>query len=353
MSSISRHKLISLDAQGSATSHALPGSANQNPPVINQLPFPDLSTAEGASEASQDSVAQFSSMPVAPGVPAESPMSPVVTGTLADSSLASPATSALVELETEKLPATPELKTPVREPVVIRSTGKKSAGTMRPPRPQGKRLNVHLAVGISLIVVLAIALTAVMPGNVDGQATSPFQSLFMHSVNSHGNNTMSIAAQVATATAVTQDGYDAGGGVQYADVVSAPAAPVVSAGSSSAADSGSLARFTYGQCTYWANMRYHQLTGHWVAWLGNADEWAAGAAADGWVVSNTPNPNGPSIIVLQPYVQGAGGYGHVAVVEHVNSDGSVNTSNWNWGGGWTVTTYVTFYPGSGVSFVWY
>lgn len=280
-------------------------------------------------------------------------MAPVVTGTLAGTSLVSPATSALEDLETSKFPAAPEPepKTPSRERVVIRRTGKKSSGTMRPPRPQGKRPAVHLAVGIALFIVLVVALMAVIPGNVDGQAASPFQSLFMHPVNSQGNNTMSVAAQeVATATAVTQDGYDAGGGVQYADVVSAP---ITSSGSSDAADSGSLARFTYGQCTYWANMRYHELTGHWIPWLGNADEWAAGAAADGWVVSGTPNPNGPSIIVLQPYVQGAGAYGHVAIVERVNSDGSVYTSNWNWGGGWTVTTYVTFYPGSGVSFVWY
>jgi len=98
-------------------------------------------------------------------------------------------------------------------------------------------------------------------------------------------------------------------------------------------------------------MRYHQLTGYWVPWLGNAYQWSYGAAASGWVVSSTPRV--PSIIVLQPGVQGAGGYGHVAVVERINSDGSVYTSNMNWysNGGWDIVSYVTFTRGPGVSFV--
>lgn len=254
------------------------------------------------------------------------------------------------------------MHTSQRLPVVIPGSRKKDSGTGSATKPRRKRLATHLVVSVLLVFVLTGALMAVLPTSVDGQATNPFQSLFMQAVNSRGNNTASIASLVATATAVTQDGFDNGGTHHYAYVASAPtAAPtsavssaaITSAGSSSAADSGSLARFAYGQCTYWANMRYHQLTGHWVPWLGNADQWAAGAAADGWVVSGKPNPSGPSIIVLQPYVQGAGAYGHVAVVERVNANGSVYTSNWNWAGNWGATTYVTFTPASGVSFVWY
>lgn len=183
---------------------------------------------------------------------------------------------------------------------------------------------------------------------------------------------------MATATAVTQDGFDQGNRT-YAGVASAPvaqAAPVykpaaptaapaykpaasapsgiVSAGNTSASDAGSLSRFTYGQCTYWANMRYHALTGHWPSWLGNAYQWSYGAAAAGWVVSNTPNPHGPSIIVLQPYSQGAGAYGHVAVVEAGAGPGSVSASNWNWAGHWASTTWVTFTsPAAGTKFIWY
>ncbi len=113
--------------------------------------------------------------------------------------------------------------------------------------------------------------------------------------------------------------------------------------------------FTFGQCTYYASMRYHQLSGQWVPWSGKAYQWAYGARQFGWVVSSKPRT--PSIIVLQPGVQGAGWLGQVAIVESINPDGSVLTSGWNWygtyGGGWARLSVVTFRPGSGVSFVWH
>jgi surface antigen len=100
-------------------------------------------------------------------------------------------------------------------------------------------------------------------------------------------------------------------------------------------------------------MRYHALTGYWVPWLGNAYQWAYGASSSGWIVSSTPRV--PSIIVLQSGVQGASYIGHVAVVERINADGSVYTSDYNWysNGGWDILSYVTFTPGPGVSFVWH
>ena len=54
-------------------------------------------------------------------------------------------------------------------------------------------------------------------------------------------------------------------------------------------------------------------------------------------------------------VEGAGYFGHVAIVEKINADGSVYTSNYNWygNGGWDILSYVTFMPGPGVSFVWH
>lgn len=108
-----------------------------------------------------------------------------------------------------------------------------------------------------------------------------------------------------------------------------------------------------GECTYWANLRYHALTGYWVPWNGNAAEWVASArATPGWHVSRTPQV--PSIMVLMPGVQGAGGYGHVAVVEGINEDGSVRTSNMNWysnGGGFDRISGADFIPGPGVYFL--
>jgi surface antigen len=120
-----------------------------------------------------------------------------------------------------------------------------------------------------------------------------------------------------------------------------------------AMDSGSVDHFLYGQCTYWANMRYHQLTGHWIPWLGNASQWAYEAPTYGWTISDTPNPHGVSIMVFGPYAESSGAYGHVAVVERVNADGSVYTSNWNWHGAWATLSYMTFYPTNGVHFIWF
>lgn len=111
--------------------------------------------------------------------------------------------------------------------------------------------------------------------------------------------------------------------------------------------------FPIGQCTYWASKRYQQLTGKYVSWHGDAYTWASGANAQNWTVSSTPPSNIPSIIVLSPFVQGAGNLGHVAVVEHINSDGSVYTSNLNWNGNQTSPTFVTFHPGNGVKFVYF
>lgn len=233
--------------------------------------------------------------------------------------------------------------TALRQPVVIRATGKKSSGTIRPPKG-GRRIGVHIAVTMLLVCIVFGTLLAVVPaGSNEKGGFNPFRSI-SDFVSNKSNATGLIAQQAATATAVTQDGYDPGGNHTYAGL---PTAPPGFGGLAS----GNLSRFAYGQCTYWANMRYHQLTGYWVDWLGNAYQWRYGAAAAGWLVSAKPVLH--SIIVLPPYAEGASGFGHVAIVEQINSDGSVVTSNYNWGGNWNRMTYVTFYPAAGVVFVWH
>ncbi len=116
----------------------------------------------------------------------------------------------------------------------------------------------------------------------------------------------------------------------------------------------SAAANTYprGQCTWWADERCKQLTGYYVPWSGNARDWITGARAFGWNVSSKPVK--PSIIVLQPGVQGADStYGHVGVVERINADGSVTASNQNWAGiTWPQSTNVTFTSGPGIAFVY-
>ncbi len=109
--------------------------------------------------------------------------------------------------------------------------------------------------------------------------------------------------------------------------------------------------FPYAQCTWWANQRYHQLHGIYVPWTINSNAWAwSNRARDfHWHVSSTPQPG--DIINLQPWVQGAYGLGHVAVVERVLWNGHVIASNMNWGAHRWWVTYVEFSPGRGVSFI--
>jgi surface antigen len=109
-----------------------------------------------------------------------------------------------------------------------------------------------------------------------------------------------------------------------------------------------------GKCTYWANLRYHQLTGYWVAWTGNADEWVTGARQAGWHVSTSPHV--PSIVVLMPYVQGADEYGQVGVVESLVNSTTAHTSNMDWyinGGSFDKVSYANITDSTGIYFIWH
>ncbi|KAK9718463.1 hypothetical protein K7432_005503 [Basidiobolus ranarum] len=110
-------------------------------------------------------------------------------------------------------------------------------------------------------------------------------------------------------------------------------------------------RFGNGQCTDWADARYYQLTGHRTEWGGNAETWANSARKhQGWKVSREPRV--PSIIVLPGFTQGTGAQGHVAVVEKINDDGTVSTSNFNFNRGPHVKTYADF-DIDGVQFIYH
>ena len=109
--------------------------------------------------------------------------------------------------------------------------------------------------------------------------------------------------------------------------------------------------FPYGQCTWWAAQRYHQLHGVYVPWTTQSDAWQWTARAHNfhWHVSNMPHPG--DIIDLQPWVEGAYGLGHVAVVERVLGNGRVIASNLNWGAYYWEVVNVEFAPGPGVTFI--
>jgi surface antigen len=222
-----------------------------------------------------------------------------------------------------------------RASLVIRGTDRPKQ-SLRPP--QGRRHVIGIAALLLLFVMTGGTLLAASPLGHEAKlllGTTGFSSTLF----SNPNNTSYAIVVQATATAVyhqRNDGFDpnAGGG-----------GPVVT---------GSPHPWPVGVCTYWANSRYHTLTGNWVTWTGNAYQWAQGARLAGWNVSGTPHV--PSIIVLMPGVQGASGFGHVAVVESINGNGSAHTSNMNWyanGGGWDRVSYMDFTPGNGVYFIWH
>lgn len=190
-----------------------------------------------------------------------------------------------------------------------------------------------------LVMTIAATLLAATPQGRDltlKLGGNPAATVGQAANGQQGNSGTGISAQ-ATATWMYQnDGYD-----PYAH-----GQVIVSNGKFSWP-------WPYGQCTYWANYEYHKETGFWVQWTGNADQWFLGAQRAGWDYAQKPPIGIPSIIVLMPYVQGAGWLGHVAVVES-QSGNVVHTSNMNWGfGGSTHVEYVDFTIGAGVYFVWH
>jgi len=227
----------------------------------------------------------------------------------------------------------------LRPPLIIRGDSRKKRHSIRPP--QGRRHVIGIAALMLLVIATGGMLLIVSPlGRDVGLGFNPLTSS-NNLVKGGGPTNLNLVAQQATATAVVHqqtDGFD----------------PTAGNGAPSYNTTGSPYPWPLGVCTYWANLRYHALTGHWVSWDGNAYQWAAGAREAGWNVSQTPHV--PSIVVLMPGVQGASSYGHVAVVESMVNSTTVNTSNMNWytnGGGWDIESYTDFTVGSGVYFVWY
>ncbi|HEU5381829.1 MAG TPA: CHAP domain-containing protein [Ktedonobacteraceae bacterium] len=290
--------------------------AEENPTTPLSLPSGDISHQPTSAAG------------LLPALPVQ--WSPTSTGPLSSS-------PGVTRMLTGTLPSDPQT-TGLRTPVVIKGTGKKAVAASRIPHKK-RRLLVSI-VGIFLLFAISGGmLFAVTPlGRDAGLSFNPMQfgsNLF----SNHTSSANDLVVQ-ATATAVyhqQNDGY-------------VPPSGGVTSGV------GSLS-WPLGQCTYWSNLRYHQLTGFWVSWHGNADQWVAGARAAGWNVSQSPHV--PSIIVMMPYVQGASGYGHVAVVENIVANSNpttVHTSNMNWyanGGGWDKVSYVDFTVGSGIYFVWH
>jgi LysM repeat protein len=104
---------------------------------------------------------------------------------------------------------------------------------------------------------------------------------------------------------------------------------VVSVGGSFPTRGGN--RFTPGFCTWYVYNRRA------VPWLGNAWEWFGQARSYGWATGQTPAV-GAIMVTMES------GFGHVAYVEAVNSDGSFTVSEMNFVR-WNVIDQRTIKPG--------
>ncbi len=95
--------------------------------------------------------------------------------------------------------------------------------------------------------------------------------------------------------------------------------------------SGSVGnRYAYGYCTWYAYERRAAMGKPIGSFWGNANTWAAAARSQGFTVSSTPIPGA----VFQTSF-GGGGYGHVGIIESVDTaKGTVTYSDMNGGAGW-------------------
>lgn len=112
---------------------------------------------------------------------------------------------------------------------------------------------------------------------------------------------------------------------------------------------GTFQGYSWGWCTSGAALLAHDN----VRGLGNALDWTRNAASRGMMTGATPQAG--ATVVFQPYVQGAGGGGHVGHVLAVYSSGwfLVEESNFWWnGGGFGRISFRYAHVGSGVSFIY-
>ncbi|WP_220199951.1 CHAP domain-containing protein [Ktedonospora formicarum] len=212
-----------------------------------------------------------------------------------------------------KPPITKSKTTALRSPFVIEGKERREGRT---PSSQGRRIVIQVAVVAMLLLILAGSLIASTALGSD--AKTNLANVFnpsQHFYNSNADD-IAVAAQAATATAVSIYGND--------DLQTY-------SNTNGTIQGGSSNHGWPGQCTDWAAKRFHERTDVWVPWYGNAWEWLNGAMQYHWNVSAMPTVG--AILVLQPNVQGAGSYGHVAIVEGINNNGTVHISQYNWQGG--------------------
>lgn len=114
--------------------------------------------------------------------------------------------------------------------------------------------------------------------------------------------------------------------IQYGETVSGGSSgyPYGNPPPSSRIDTPDAYGYLIGECTsfsaWWRSAHGNPVPRN----LGNANTWGTRAASQGYNVNTLPSPG--SVMVF-PYI---GGYGHVAIVNSVNGNGTVNISEYNW-----------------------
>lgn len=98
-------------------------------------------------------------------------------------------------------------------------------------------------------------------------------------------------------------------------------------------------RYDYGYCTWYVYERRAELGRPIGGLWGNAVTWTSYAASEGYLVNSTP---AVGAILQDPNI--APPWGHVAVVERINADGSIFVSEMNYVG-WNVTSTRTIPAG--------
>jgi surface antigen len=83
--------------------------------------------------------------------------------------------------------------------------------------------------------------------------------------------------------------------------------------------------YPFSQCTWYVYNRRHQLGLPVGSYFGNGWQWANSARALGYQVDNNPAV-GAIMVFARGQLGASAAYGHVAVVERVNADGTVTTS---------------------------
>jgi surface antigen len=88
--------------------------------------------------------------------------------------------------------------------------------------------------------------------------------------------------------------------------------------------------YAQGECTWYADQEAHLYTGVWLPnYLGDAGQWAASAASNGWATGTTPRIG--SVLVIPPNQVGAGSVGHVAwVTEVYPSQNAIQVTEMHW-----------------------